>query len=448
MTTTSTGATPAPMGRVRAITGATAGHAIEFFDFTVYGFLAVHIGHQFFPSGNPTAELLSSFAVFGLAFFARPLGGLVFGPLADRIGRKQVLVLVLTLMSGCSVLIGLLPTFETWGIAAPVVLVLLRTLQGFSAGGEYSSGSAFLLEFAGPGRRAFGVSWLTFGTTVGLTVGIVTVTGVTAVLSEEAMADWGWRLPFLMAAPLAGIALYIRAKIEDTPEFQALAQTKQINAAPVRDVFGRGRSLALIVGIGAMHATCFYAVFTYMPTYIGTVNQYGATFALISTLVCAAVTLVALPLLATLSDRVGRRPVLIVGSLGFAAIVFPVFSGITLGNPALAMAGQVGLGLLTATYLAASAAAMPELFPVSVRSTGVAIGFNIPAALFGGGAPFVATYLIDVTGWTVAPAIYLLGTALIGLVAALVLRPADIHSDEIVDGQTVVVSEPDAVPGA
>lgn len=448
MTPTLPGPAPAPMGRARAIIGATAGHAIEFFDFTVYGFLAVHIGHHFFPSADPTAELLSSFAVFGLAFFARPLGGLVFGPLADRIGRKQVLVLVLSLMSACSVLIGLLPTYETWGIAAPVILVLLRTLQGFSAGGEYSSGTAFLLEFAGPGRRAFGVSWLTFGTTVGLTAGIVTVTGVTAILSTEAMTEWGWRIPFLMAAPLAMIALYIRAKIEDTPEFQALAQAKQISAAPVREVVKRRRSLALIVGIGAMHATCFYAVFTYMPTYIGTVNEYGATFALSSTLVCAVITMVALPTLATLSDRVGRRPVLICGSLGFAALVFPVFGGITLGNPVLAMAGQAGLGLLTATYLAASAAAMPELFPTSVRSTGVAVGFNIPAAVFGGGAPFVATYLIDLTGWTVAPAIYLLGTALIGLLAALVLRSGDMHGDEIVEGRTRALPEQDVVPGA
>ncbi|MEU4311326.1 MFS transporter [Nocardia sp. NPDC024068] len=420
-------------GRVRAIVGATVGHTIEFFDFTVYGFLAVHIGATFFPSEDPTAELLSSFAVFGLAFLARPLGGFVLGPLADRIGRKRVLVLVLTVMAACSVGIGVLPGYDSWGIAAPLVLVLLRTLQGFSAGGEYGSGSAFLLEYAGPNRRAFGISWLTFGTTAGLMLGITVVTGLTAALGDATMADWGWRIPFLLAAPLAGIALYIRAKLEETPDFRTMSETGSLSTSPAREVLGRGRRLALIVGIGAMHATCFYAVFTYMPTYIGTVNDYGSTFSLVSTMCAGLATMVTLPLVARLSDRIGRRPVLLAGSLGFAVLVFPVFAAITLGNPVLALASQLALGILTAVYLSASAAAMPELFPAAIRSTGVSIGFNIPAAVFGGSAPFVATFLIQQTGWTPAPSIYLLFTAICGAVAACLLKGSDLHADDLVD---------------
>ncbi|MFE5707656.1 MFS transporter [Rhodococcus koreensis] len=438
----STQVPPRPRGHVRAIVGATVGHTIEFFDFTVYGFLAVYIGATFFPSEDPTAELLSSFAVFGLAFLARPIGGVVFGPLADRIGRKRVLVLVLTVMAACSVGIGVLPGYDSWGIAAPIVLVLLRTLQGFSAGGEYGSGSAFLLEYAGKGRRAFGISWLTFGTTAGLMLGITVVTALTATLGTETMADWGWRIPFLLAAPLAGIALYIRAKLEETPDFQEMKERDELSTSPAREVLSRGRRLALIVGIGAMHATCFYAVFTYMPTYIGTVNKYGATFSLISTMITGAATMITLPLVARLSDRIGRRPVLLFGSIGFAILVFPVFYGITLGNQALALLAQFGLGLLTATYLSASAATMPELFPASIRSTGVSIGFNIPAAVFGGSAPFVATFLIAQTNWVPAPSMYLLLTAACGAVTAFLLRPDDLHGDDLVDPAAEAADDP------
>lgn len=443
----STRAPARPPRRVRAIVGATIGHTIEFFDFTVYGFLAVHIGATFFPSEDPTAELLSSFAVFGLAFLARPLGGVVLGPLADRIGRKRVLVLVLTVMAACSVGIGLLPGYDSWGIAAPFVLVALRTLQGFSAGGEYGSGSAFLLEYAGRNRRAFGISWLTFGTTAGLMLGITVVTALTAALGDDRMAEWGWRIPFLLAAPLAGIALYIRAKLEETPDFQTMSETGTLSHSPAREVLGRGRRFALIVGIGAMHATCFYAVFTYMPTYIGTVNEYGATFSLVSTMCAGAATMVALPLVARLSDRIGRRPVLLFGSIGFAVIVFPVFAAITLGNPVLALGSQLLLGVFTAIYLSASAATMPELFPAAIRSTGVSIGFNIPAAVFGGSAPFVATYLIQQTDWTPSPSIYLLLTAICGAVASFLLTGDDLHGDDLVDSEKIATSAAAPEPG-
>ncbi|MBC3194512.1 MFS transporter [Pseudonocardia sp. C8] len=422
----------APLGRRRAIVGGTIGHAIEFFDFTVYGFLAVYIGKLFFPSGDATAELLSSFAVFGLAFFARPLGGFVFGPLADRIGRKRVLVLVLTLMSVCSVLIGLLPTYASIGLWAPVLLVVLRCLQGFSAGGEYASGSAFLLEYAGRGRRAFGMSWLTFATTLGLAIGTLAVTGVSAAVGAEAMAEWGWRIPFLLAAPLAGVAFWIRIKLEDTPEFTAMADEGTLDPNPVRTMFAERRPLWIIVGIGAFHTASFYGVFTYLPTYIGTVNKYGATFALVSTLITAVAVMITLPVVATLSDRIGRKPVLLGGSVAFAAAVYPVFMLITVGVPAVAMIGQLLLGVLAGFYLAASAVAMPELFPAPVRGTGVAIGFNVPNAVFGGSAPFIATFLIQQTGHIASPAWYLLALAVAAAATAFVLRRGDLHDDGFV----------------
>ncbi|WP_104126643.1 MFS transporter [Cryobacterium sp. Y57] len=415
--------------RIRAIAGASAGNAIEFFDFAIYGFLAVYIGQNFFPSGNPTTELLSSFAVFGLAFFARPLGGLVFGSLADKIGRKRVLIIVLTLMSGSSVLVGVLPNYETIGIAAPILLVFLRIIQGFSAGGEYGSGSTFLLESSAPGHRGFGVSWLTVGTTVGVLLGIIVVTALTAIMGAEAMSAWGWRIPFLFAAPLALIALYIRKKLEDTPEFKVLAAKGDIAKAPVRDAFKMKRNMLIIFGIGAFHATAFYTVFTYMPTYINTVNGFGPELSLWSTLLTGLVVAVVLPTVASLSDRVGRRAVLLAGGICFGVLVLPAFWLITLGNPVLAVLMQVLMGALMATSLAASAVTMPELFPTKIRTTGMSIGYSIPAALFGGGAPFIATLLIAQTGITVAPAFFLIVTAAIGVTAAAFLKPTDLFDD-------------------
>jgi MHS family proline/betaine transporter-like MFS transporter len=432
--------------RARAIVGGTIGHAIEFFDFTVYGFLAVHIGASFFPSGDQTAELLSGFAVFGLAFLARPLGGFLFGPLSDRVGRKRVLVIVVALMSGCSVVIGLLPTYSAIGIAAPILLVLVRCLQGLSAGGEYSTGSAYLLEFAGKGRRGFGLSWLTFATTVGLTIGIVVVSATTAIVGADAMAGWGWRIPFVMAAPLAAVALYIRARLEDTPDFVQMRDANQLDPTPVRTMFAHARPLWLIVGIGAMHTGAFYTVFTYLPTYIGTVNSYGETFALISTLIAAAGFMTTLPLVATLSDRIGRRPVLIAGTASFTVAVYPVFWLMTLSSPAATLLGQLLLGVCAGVYLSASAVAMPEMFPARIRGTGVAIGFNFPNAVFGGCAPLIGTLLIAQTGHVPSPAFYLILLGLGALVTALLLRRTDLFDDgfefETVEDEADVRSGP------
>ena len=413
----------------RAVLGASAGNAIEFFDFAIYGFLATYIGRNFFPSSDPTAELLSSFAVFGLAFFARPLGGLVFGPIADRLGRKFVLILVLTLMSGASVLVGVLPTYAAIGVWAPVLLVFLRVLQGFSAGGEYGSGSTFLLESSPRSRRAFGVSWLTVGTTVGVLTGIIVVTILTAILGETAMMDFGWRIPFLFAAPLGIIALYIRRRVEDTPEFKALSAHGDISRAPVKEAVKMKRNFALIFGIGAFHATAFYVVFTYMPTFINTVAKHGATLSLVSTLLTGVVAAVLLPTMASVSDRIGRRPILIVGGICFLLGVWPAFALILIGDAVTAVICQILLGTFMATSLSASAAAMPELFPARVRTSGMSLGYSIPAALFGGGAPFIATYLIQQTGVPTAPAFFLMVTAIVGLTAAFFLRPTDLHDD-------------------
>ncbi|MEU2006502.1 MFS transporter [Rhodococcus sp. NPDC019616] len=224
-----------PSLRRRAFFGAISGNGLEWYDFAIYGYLAPQIGAVFFPNSAPTIQLLSSFAVFGISFFARPIGGLVFGPLADRIGRTKVLVIVLSLMSVSTVIIGLLPGYSTLGFWAPALLVACRLVQGFSVGGEYGSVSSFLAEFSGPGRRGFGTSWMAFSCLAGFLLGSIVATGLNTALGDSAMLDWGWRIPFLIAAPFGAIALYIRLKIEETPEFTLISERGDASKAPLRE---------------------------------------------------------------------------------------------------------------------------------------------------------------------------------------------------------------------
>ncbi len=227
-----TGAEP---GAVRkAVRGAAIGNTVEWFDFAVYGFLATYIADKFFPPGDETAALLNTFAIFAAAFFMRPLGGFFFGPLADRIGRQRVLALVILLMSASTLAIGLVPSYDSIGVLAPILLLLLRCLQGFSAGGEYGSGACFLAEYASDKHRGFVVSFLVWSVVVGFLLGSMTVTGLEATLSESAMNSYGWRIPFLIAGVLGAVGLYIRLRLSDTPEFESLRDEGELSTSPLQ----------------------------------------------------------------------------------------------------------------------------------------------------------------------------------------------------------------------
>ena len=222
--------------RRRAFLGATSGHLIEWYDYGVYGFLAVYIGQAFFVSDDPTTSLLASFAAFALSFFIRPLGGLFFGPLADKIGRRKTLIMALVMMTGSTVMLGLLPTYASLGIAAPILLILVRCVQGFSAGGEIGTVTSFISEYAGPGRRGFATCWLMVTAVLGLLLGGAVANGMTWGLGAEVMQEWAWRVPFLIAAPLGFISMYIRLKLEDSPEFLALQRAGQTSRADRKSV--------------------------------------------------------------------------------------------------------------------------------------------------------------------------------------------------------------------
>jgi MFS transporter, MHS family, proline/betaine transporter len=407
----------------RAIVGASVGNTVEWFDFAVYGYLAVTLGAVFFPSEDPTISLLSSFAVFGVAFVMRPLGGLFFGPLGDRIGRQRTLATVIILMSVSTFAIALLPGYATIGIWAPILLVAARLLQGFSAGGEFGGASAFIAEYSPDYRRGFLVSWLEFSTLIGFILGSTSVLVLSSVLSEDALTSWGWRIPFLLAGPLGLVGLYIRLRLDDTPEFRALESAGEVSQSPFKETITQNwRPILQVAGLVIIQNAGFYIVLTYMQTYITEQLGFSTTSASLSTVLTLLVGMVLIPPLGALSDRVGRKPVLMASCIGFVVLTYPLFLLLNAGSLAGAIAAHVALGALLAVYLSTTIAALTELFPTRVRYGGFSIGYNVSVAIFGGAAPFLATYLISVTGNPLSPAFYLIAAAIATALTLLTIK--------------------------
>ena len=329
----------------QVISGASIGNAVEWYDFAIYGFLATFIAANFFPAGNETAALLNTFAIFAAAFVMRPLGGLVFGPLGDRIGRQRVLAIVILLMAGSTLAMGLLPTYDAIGVAAPLMLLFLRCLQGFSAGGEYGGGACYLAEFASDRRRGLTVTFIAWSGVVGFLLGSVTVTLLQTLLGDAAMDSYGWRIPFLIAGPLGLVGLYIRLRLTDTPAFEALAASDDVATSPLREAVQTAwRPILQVIGIMIIFNVGYYVVFTYLPTYFIKTLHFSKTSAFVSITVACVVALVLILPLAALSDRIGRRPLLIAGTLAFAVLAYPLFLLLNSGSVAAAIAAHAAAG--------------------------------------------------------------------------------------------------------
>ena len=348
----------------KAVRGAAIGNTVEWYDFAIYSTLATYIADQFFPSGDETAALLSTFAVFAAAFFMRPLGGFFFGPLGDKIGRQRVLALVIILMSGSTFIIGLVPSYDSIGVAAPLLLLLLRCVQGFSAGGEYGSGACYLAEFAPDKNRGFVVSFLVWSVVVGFLLGSLTVTGLETMLSESAMSSYGWRIPFLIAGVLGVVGLYIRLRLGDTPEFEDLREKGEVASSPLREALTTSwRPILQIAGLVVIHNVGFYIVFTYLPTYFTKTLEFTKTNAFVSIIIASIVAIILIPPLGALSDRIGRKPLLIAGAVGFAVFAYPLFMLLNTGSLGAAIAAHAALAAIESVFVSASLAAGAE--PVS-----------------------------------------------------------------------------------
>lgn len=404
----------------RAAFAAAAGTAIEYYEFGVYGYLAVVLGPHFFPSDDPTASLLATLAVFGSAFFARPVGGIVLGRLGDRIGRKPVLVVTVVGMGSATAVVGLLPTAASIGTAAPVALLLVRLAQGFFAGGEVTGSATFLAESAPPGRRGFFGAFTPVGVALGGGTAALVAGTVTTVLSEEQLQAYGWRIPFLLSLPLIVVALLARHRLEDSEAFlsEKSEQTAQGGAAaPLSEVFTRHRKPLLKVALLAIGSNCGYWVgLIFMNIYLTADLGYSkqAVFWMMAGISFLVACL--MPGFGALSDRWGRKKVITIGFTGYAVLVIPAMLVMGVGSFPLAAAAMVVLALPMPIVQSVTYPTYAEQFPTRVRYTGLSIAFNIGTIVGGGLTPYLATWLISTTGNLLAPGFLLMTAAVMALI--------------------------------
>jgi MHS family proline/betaine transporter-like MFS transporter len=403
----------------KALWAAAIGNLLEWYDFGVYAYLTSLIATKFFPSSDPNASLLAAFAAYGVGFLARPLGGIVIGRLGDTRGRKTALVLTIFLMAFGTVGLGLLPSYETIGVLAPILLVILRLVQGLAAGGEWGTSTAFMVEWAPQGRRGFFGSFQQVSTAGGSLLGSAVAAIMTSSLTPAAMLDWGWRVPFLLGVLLLVVGAYMRQNVGETPVYEASRQ------APADQPVASGLPLgALAFGFTIFWTVAYYTLLAWMPSFTQRFAGLSPSQALWSNTIGLIAMVIAVPFWGALSDRVGRRPLLMASAILIGVLSYPLFSLMVGGTGlALVLPIQILFGILLALYSGAGPAAISEIFPTHLRSTWMSSGYALAVAIFGGFAPFIATWLIQVTGSPVAPTyLYLLPSAVISLLVIWSLK--------------------------
>ncbi len=415
MNTSSSTATPR-----RAVIAGAIGNVLEWYDFAVYAFFAGTIGRLFFPQANEVDSLIAAFGVFAAGYFMRPLGGIIFGHIGDRYGRKPVLVFSTLAMAVPTFAIGLLPTDAQIGTAAAVLLVIMRLLQGLSIGGEYTGSVVYLAERAEQGKRGLLCTASIVGAGIGTLMGSAMADLVNAILPSAAVESWGWRLPFLAGGLVGVVGWYLRRHLPETRG--ALAAQGSSRPPFVETITEHWRTVLRVVGLNLMHAVSFFMIFVFMKTYLHEFVGLPETQALtISTLGLLAVMLVTV-LSGALSDRVGRKPVLIGGALAAILFTYPLLLLVNLGNFWIALACQIAFAVIVGTYSGTAPATMAEIVPGKVRVTGTALGYNLCMALFGGTTPMITVILIKVTGTDMTPAFYIMLAAAISLVVVLGIK--------------------------
>ncbi|MFO1139274.1 MAG: MFS transporter [Paracoccus sp. (in: a-proteobacteria)] len=407
----------------KVLTASFIGNFVEWFDYASYGYFATVIAAVFFPEIAPQAALLATFAVFAISFIIRPIGGIVWGSIGDRIGRKTALSWSILIMSGATTVIALLPSYAQIGMLAPALLLVVRMVQGFSASGEYAGATSFLAEYAPPAKRGFYTSMVPASTAAGLLAGSLMSALLFSQLETAELHAWGWRLPFLLAFPLGLVGLYIRLKLEDTPKFRELEAKHHVETTPTRELFTTYRKpIIRAFAVTCLNAVGFYLILSYMPTYLITEMGMEESASFLANSIALFAYIFLIFLMGMLSDRFGRKTALIAASVLFIVLTVPLFSMLDGASFAMIVLIQVIFGALLTVNDGTLPCFLTEIFPTRVRYSGFAFSFNTANALFGGTAPFVATWLIAATGSKTAPAWYLVAAAVVALVAMLASR--------------------------
>ena len=418
----------------RAVGAAAVGNITEWFDFGVYAYLATTIEEQFFPPDNPTLAQIGVFAGFAVSFLVRPLGGLFFGPLGDRIGRTKVLSITVIMMAVGTFLLGFIPPYSAIGIWAPILLVLCRVVQGFSTGGEYAGAMTFIAEYSPDRRRGFFGSFLECGTFIGYALGATVATVIPLVSTEEFASTWAWRIPFFIALPLGIVGVYLRVRLEETPAFQTLLSESEERegsqaTAGIKKLFVEYWPAMLAAG-GLVVAWNVpnYMLTSYMPTYLEDNVQVVGGSAIDSTtsqwlqigILWVAVFII--PLLGRLSDRIGRKPILWTGAIGTIVLAFPMILVLKSGSVPLVGLGLAVMGALLICFSSTCPSTLPALFPTEIRYGGLSISFNIFVSAFAGTTSLIMTAVVLGTGWAYWPAVYLIIFAVAGVAVLVKLR--------------------------
>jgi MFS transporter, MHS family, proline/betaine transporter len=418
----------------RAVGAAAVGNITEWFDFGVYAYLATTIEANFFPPDNPTLAQVGTFAGFAVSFLVRPLGGLFFGPLGDRIGRTRVLSITVILMAIGTFLLGFIPPYSAIGIWAPILLVLCRVIQGFSTGGEYAGAMTFIAEYSPDKRRGYFGSFLECGTFIGYALGATVATVIPLISSPEFAATWAWRIPFFIALPLGIVGVYLRTRLEETPAFQTLLSESEERegtqaGAGIKMLFVKYWPAMLTAGgiVVAWNITN-YMLTSYMPTFLEkNVTDAGGkaidtTTSELLQIVILWVAVLVIPVLGNFSDRVGRKPLMLTGAIGLVVLAFPMIYILTLGSVPLVAVGLGVMAILLILFSSTSPSTLPALFPTEIRYGGLSISFNIFVSAFAGTTSLIMSALVPTTGWAYWPAVYLIFGGVVGLVVLIKLK--------------------------
>lgn len=399
------------------------GNGLEWYDYALYAYMVTLISKLFFPAGNEAVHLLATLGIFAVGFIARPFGGILFGMVGDKFGRRTALVAAIFLMAFPTGCIGLLPTYEQVGILAPLLLVLLRVMQGLSLGGAFSGTVIFLVEHSPPARRGLVGSTSLASLAVGFLLGSLVVMLMQVSLSEAQFESWGWRIPFLLGVPIGFIGLYIRNHTEESPVYEEAKKNDMLSKTPMRDVLrNEWKAVLQTIGIYITVTMPFYLVSAYFITFTEKILGRSKIEALWLNAMVMVILLVVVPLSAWVSDHVGRRKLMTFSAIGFLVFTYPIFNLLLAGDFPSVVLGHFFFALLVSINTGPVMALLVEAFPTRVRYSGMALSYNISAAAFGGTAPMVAQWLINETGDAHSIAYYVMACAVISLIALFFYR--------------------------